>query len=170
MKTKALLFLILCMFSYIGLFGQLNNNFKYQLSRNTISNEYNFLYVLALSGYGVTLNYEKLLLKQSHYYIYGKIGVGYGAIGGNDISITGMQLPISLNILNGASNNHFEVNLGARTFFDIPFDKVNSNVDHGFFIYPIVNLGYRYQQPNGKFLFKVLGGTDGISVGIGMTF
>ena len=116
------------------------------------------------------MNYEKLLLKQSHYYIYGKIGVGYGAIGGNDISITGMQLPISLNILNGASNNHFEVNLGARTFFDIPFDKVNSNVDHGFFIYPIVNLGYRYQQPNGKFLFKVLGGTDGISVGIGMTF
>ena len=57
MKTKALLFLILCMFSYIGLFGQLNNNVKSQLSRNTISNEYNFLYVVALCGFCVTLNY-----------------------------------------------------------------------------------------------------------------
>lgn len=170
MKTKAILFFILCVFSYLGLFGQQNINHKFQLSENTISNEYNFLYTFVLGGYGVTLDYEKLLSRQSNYNLYGKIGIGYGAIGGNDVGIAGIQLPLSLNILNGGGNNHFEVNLGARTFFDIPFDKVNSSTDHRVFIYPIVNLGYRYQQPNGKFLFKILGGTDGVSLGIGMTF
>jgi hypothetical protein len=66
----------------------------------------------------------------------------------------------------GSGNNYFEIDLGARyTFLREGSDKATSPY------FPVLNIGYRYQRPDGKgLIFRSFLGLSGVGLGIGKAF
>ena len=61
----------------------------------------------------------------------------------------------------GRANHHMDISVGA-TYSD--------GEDVASFLWPKLDLGYRYQKPDGGFLFKVFATTVGLGLGVGSTF
>lgn len=172
MKTK-LLIIILC-FSFSIAFSQnsdsvINSTQKQEVSKNIIGLDGGLLYLGFGGSINSSVNYERHIFSLKSTYSYLRIGVGYYLIGASDIGYAGVQVPLSLNLITGKSNNHFELNLGGRAIFDIKNDEIDYSDDPVMFS-PIFNLGYRYQNPKGGFIFKSLIGLDGVTLGIGYAF
>ena len=81
---------------------------------------------------------------------------------------------IALTLLTGPGNHHFEASLGTYIL-----SESNTTPGTGIFFsgeskintfVPLVNLGYRYQKPEGGFIFKVHAGVLGLGLGIGIAF
>ena len=115
-----------------------------------------------------SINYERLFFHNKTFSrsLYGKIGYGYFLALSRTEGILGMQVPASIVYLGGSKNHFFEADLGAKLIVfdnnDFRFNTING--------YPILNFGYRYQNPiNGNF-FKALLGTDGLTLGVGFAF
>ncbi|WNJ19991.1 hypothetical protein [Pontibacter sp. G13] len=79
--------------------------------------------------------------------------------------------------LTGVGSHHFEVNLGVSPAYDYESARINRSNDPGTFDFmdhvdwlPIGDVGYRYQKPEGGFIFRAKGGTTGVGVGIGWAF
>ena len=68
----------------------------------------------------------------------------------------------ALTILVGESNNHFELNGGVFVGQGTTYDKS--------FLLPFGNIGYRYQKPEGGFIFKAKLGVLGLGFGLGYAF
>lgn len=167
MKTQILVFFFV--FSCSTLFSQQKSDsiqktktdFPITLSSNTLGVDASALIFYGGASFGTSLNYECLISrKKSPYSYYLRTGVGYFGFGAGDQGILGLQIPVSIVYLSGKRNSHFEADLGCRVVSD--FKSV--------FPYPIVNLGYRYQQPNEGLFFKALAGTDGLTLGVGYAF
>ena len=114
-----------------------------------------------------SINYERTIIDSRIF----KMNMSAGAGGWyfTDISeiAHGYSIPVSLNNLVGNGNNFFEFDLGLRyTFFN-----ENSTKEDISPVYPVVNLGYRYQKQNGKgLIFRAFIGASGIGIGIGKAF
>jgi len=68
----------------------------------------------------------------------------------------------------GAKNNHFELDLGASVQYDIKQNESNYSY---LSTAPNVFIGYRFQKPDNKFMFKAgLGMIDILQVGVGYSF
>lgn len=91
--------------------------------------------------------------------LYGKAGGGFGGV----LLLTGGPGGLAaITMLTGKNNNHFELNGGAFIGYD--------NYYNDMFYLPILDLGYRYQKPEGGFLFKAKVGISGFGFGLGYAF
>jgi hypothetical protein len=121
--------------------------------------------ILITGTYAV--NYERAIYLSNHFKMYVNTGVGSWYLLGEALQkYSGYSVPMSLNGLVGAGNNHFEINIGVRyTFFDEYSEKERSP------FFPLFNLGYRYQKLNGRGLtFRSYIGFSGIGIGVGKAF
>ena len=103
-----------------------------------------------------TINAEIRLYSGNKVTWYGKVGGGFGGIVLGPIGPIGLA---AITMLTGKTNNHFELNGG-----------VFIGKDNGMFYLPILDLGYRYQKPDGGFLFKAKVGIFSIGLGLGYAF
>ncbi|MFN8257912.1 MAG: hypothetical protein U0W24_19605 [Bacteroidales bacterium] len=72
----------------------------------------------------------------------------------------------SINGLFGSKSNFFELDFGIR--YSIVDEKYSESIESFF---PVGNIGYRYQNPNGRGLvFRIFLGTVGIGISIGKAF
>ena len=113
-----------------------------------------------------SVNYERTILQSTHYNII--INAGFGGWYLTTISkwYSGYSFPLSFNNIIGSGNNHFEVDLGLR------YTNLSDRVDNDRYSYfPVLNIGYRYQRPDGKgLLFRSFIGLTGIGIGLGKAF
>jgi len=69
---------------------------------------------------------------------------------------------VGITLLGGTRNNHFLVSAGGSV---IVFGSQSGRSDT--VLYPLLDLGYRYQKPEGGFIFFAKIGTPGIGIGLG---
>jgi len=127
------------------------------------------------------VNYERMLIgfeKGTLAGLWSKVGVG----GWGVWSAGGPYQSISVGILTGPHRNHFELNAGvARMFNRIGFEREQSlstqlsepqPFKSGYVNVSLVGTaGYRYQKPDGSFMFRSgLGYPEIIYVGFGVAF
>ena len=142
----------------VHLFGQNEPNTKIDLPKNNI-------YAEAHVGifYQIVMNYEMQIHSGEKVCWYGRLGGGHGgmiyALDG-DYGWGGLG---AITMLKGKKNNHFELNAG---FF---LGRVKYLVNP-LFISPIFNVGYRYQKPDGGFIFRANAGIISLGLSFGYAF
>ena len=118
------------------LFGQNEPNTKIDLPKKNIYAEAHLGIITQIA-----INYEKQLKLGKKVSWYGRVGAGYGG----NILFTGAEGWGGLGaitMLTGKKNNHFELNAGG--FF------TEEGIDLPVLI---LNFGYRFQKPEGGFIF-----------------
>ena len=159
-----------CMLIPILLFGQNDITKNIDLTKNNIYAEGHIGLFTKFA-----LNYERQISSGEKVSWYGRLGGGWGA----DFSY-GIYAETSawgglgaITMLTGKKNSHFELNAGA--FFSpkgeesLGFAMGDSNTD-GVFIFPIFNIGYRYQKPSGGFIFRANIGAISAGLSVGYAF
>jgi hypothetical protein len=113
-----------------------------------------------------TINYEHLVFDSKHFKMLINTGIGGWYFTTISKWYYGCSIPLSINNLIGKNNNFFEIDLGIRyTSYSKRSDKDLSS------LFPILNLGYRHQRPNGKgIIFRSFLGFSGIGLGLGKAF
>lgn len=111
---------------------------------------------VGIVSYG-TLNYERKIYSGAKVNWYGRLGAG-AAINPN--SQTGFGGLAAITLITGKKNNHFETSLGV-------FRSVGATSS---FVYPVLDIGYRYQKPEGGLLFRTHVGLLSVGVGLGFAF
>ena len=161
------------------LFGQNEPNTKIDLSKNNVYAETKFGLFSQL-----LLNYERKIYFGKKVIWYGRLAGGYGyafGIVGQDQH--GWVGSGSLTMLTGKNNKHFELNSGAflgfRKLTDadlydespnaIP-NQVVTEPTYKKYILPILNVGYRYQKPEGGFIFRANAGLISLGLSFGYAF
>lgn len=104
----------------------------------------------------VSLNIEKRLHAGEKLTWYARAGAG---LAGVIMAYGGPGGLVAATMLTGKGKKHFEVNGGVFIGKDIEQDDI--------FVLPLVDFGYRYQKPEGGFIFKAKIGILGIGVGFG---
>lgn len=127
------------------------------------------------------VNYERKLVgfeKGTLIGLWSKIGFGGWAVW----SSGGSYQSATLGILTGAKNNHFELNVGgARMFNNRSYEEAQDISAHFSEPQPLKSdyvhvrlvgtAGYRYQKPDGNFLFRCgIGYPETAFVGLGVAF
>ena len=74
--------------------------------------------------------------KKNHF----ALRIGFSALSGV------IDFPLMVNFITGQKNNHFEIGAGVLTELSIGL---------GGYFSTAFDLGYRYQKPNGRFLFRI---------------
>ncbi len=131
-------------------------------TKNVVHFDYaSFLYIGMYA-----INYEQTIYQTNHNKISATGGIGQWYLTTISQWNYGYSVPVSFNFLRGSGNNFFETNLGIRyTFFNKKSDKNISPY------YPVFNLGYRYQKPEGKgLIIRVYIGLSGFGAGVGKAF
>lgn len=172
---KNLIVIILIFGSNLNIFCQSNDtltvNSKQRIEvqqfskKNTFSVDGGLLYLGLIASISSSINYERYF--DDNFFI--RTGFGHYMILGQDTGYGGPQIPLTINFITGKRNSHFEADLGGRIIFDIKGDGLDYS-SKPYVIYPILNLGYRYQKPTGGFIFKALVGLDGLTLGAGYSF
>ena len=109
-------------------------------------------------GAHVFMNYERKVHESGNISLYGRVGFGYAGLSMGD---GGGGVLGAATMLTGKGNSHMEFNLGI-------FSGKDNNDP---FILPLLDVGYRYQKPEGGLIFKVKAGILGIfSIGLGYAF
>ena len=124
----------------------------------------------------LVLNYERQISFNEKVSWYGRVGGGYGAslIDGLFDSTDGWGGLGAITMLIGKKNKHLEVNAGAFIGVDKYYNRnsslgaVGERADP--FIFPILNIGYRYQKLNSGFIFRANVGFLSIGVSFGYAF
>ena len=144
------------------LFGQNEPNTKIDLPKKNIYGELH----VGLFSQGV-MNYERQIFSGKTVSWYGRLGGGYGAWveWGGDFGWGGLG---AITMLTGKKNNHFELNAGG--FLGTDGEGFLGIVDGEAFIFPIFNVGYRYQKPEGGFIFRANAGITSLGLSFGYAF
>lgn len=111
-------------------------------------------------GVHAFINYERSLYQGKKVSWYGRAGFGYAGFLLGDGGLGGLG---AVTMLTGKRNSHFELNAGVFTGKEID-DSADSVT------LPLLDVGYRYQKPNGGFLFKAKVGILGVGIGLGYAF
>lgn len=128
----------------------------------------NSLYLDSGIGYGgqVSFNYERRVYSGEKTTWFGRLGAGTAYLLTSDNNVwdvyTGTGGLAAVTMLTGKKNKHFELNVGAF-IVDDP-DKTTAGV------YPLLDVGYRYQEPGGGFIFKAKVGILGLGIAFGHAF
>ena len=128
------LFTILMLIPVI-LFGQNEPNTKIDLPKKNIYGELH----VGLFSQGV-MNYERQIFSGKTVSWYGRLGGGYGGWLEPFSADYGWGGLGAITMLTGKKNNHFELNAGGFLGFEDTYNEA--------FIFPIFNVGYRYQKPD----------------------
>ncbi len=128
----------------------------------------------------VSINFERRLYSSSSqkFHLYGRAGYGYVDVQNlffcsGKTAVGGL---FSFTILTGKGDHHFEADAGIYfgTFKNKEIDSWlisgPCNEKTGSRVIPLIDLGYRYQIPEGGFLFRARAGTYGLGVGFGYAF
>ncbi len=143
----------------ILLFGQNEPNTKIDLTKNNFYGEAHLGVISQL-----VMNYERHIYSGQKVSWYGRVGFGHGLFLQNSSSIDyGWGGLGAITMLTGKCNNHFELNAG---FF---LGRVKYLVNP-LFISPIFNVGYRYQKPDGGFIFRANAGIISLGLSFGYAF
>ena len=129
------------------------------------------------------LNYERKIYSNQNYQSMISTGFGvwysfnnFGSINLENLA-SSFSVPVTLNTILGTGKWRFECDFGVRlligkgwsTFQDSGVVKPNPIFDDSVGR-PIFNVGYRYQKPNGRFIFRTFVGLGGFGLGIGSAF
>jgi hypothetical protein len=164
---KNLFTLFLCIFIYCNTSWAQSNEVPKNRSVN--------IHVDFGAGYlgAANINLEKTFTasESGKLELLGRAGMAYiflpGVLCDNE---NGVFATTGLTLLIGKGKHHFEISGGSH--FKIWED---SNDEGGIFscdgdlntIVPLVEIGYRYQKPEGGFLFRAHIGTSGVAIGLG---
>lgn len=125
-----------------------------------------------------TINLEgKFLSSDSEkFHLYGRAGYGYVDVSTlvfcNGQNASGGLL--GLTMLTGKGNHHFEANGGA--FLGSFKNNINDSGifgscdNAGFEVLPLIDIGYRFQKPEGGVIFRAKMGSLGVGLGLGIAF
>lgn len=105
----------------------------------------------------VSINLEKQIYSGEKITWYGRAGIGGAGVAFGE---TGAGVLGAITMLTGKGKNHFEMNGGA----------ILCKNQWTSFVLPIIDLGYRYQKPEGGFIFRAKAGFLGIGIGLGVAF
>ena len=146
MYPKIILFASLCMLSVTG-FSRENtaDTLKYNIHESSLYGSLGMAPIFL----NAMANYEIMLAKRPDK-IFKTRGLRIGAGIWEIWEDAGWTCMVSYTCLTGAGNNHFELGIGAAFWQYL-------TLDHKYVI-PALNLGYRYQKPDGKFIFRTGGG------------
>ena len=137
------------------------NNTEAQITESTtLSNVNLYAEASAFPGMQASINLEKRIFSGEKVTWYGRVGGGIAGIMMSETGGPGMLGAVTM--LTGKENNHFEINGGA-------FVGKNTEKDNMYFL-PLIDFGYRYQKPEGGFIFKAKAGFLGIGIGLGYAF
>jgi hypothetical protein len=152
---------ILFLSLFFNSFGQ-RENAEIEYNKNTI---YVTAGTFGILG-GANLNYERYILKTNKAILSSlwlRAGGGYWY----EWTDYGPQYYISAVGLLGRKNSHLEYGLGITSLYDkVSYDISLKNYNGGYGngvlptkwdhtdFYPIFNIGYRYQKPQGHFIFR----------------
>jgi hypothetical protein len=142
-KLVSVLLLVLTSKSFCQKIESPNAPFVYM---NTVQIEllgYNMLY---------WINYERFFINGQNYKTTGQIGLNYSS----DTYHTQYRVPVMITEIKSFKKHHIEMGLGCvfiktwirRDFVNLSNYTVFSMAGH-------IRIGYRYQKPNGRFLFKI---------------
>ena len=111
-------------------------------------NKNTFFATIAPGGYSFILgSYERMIFSNPESFITSSwLGIGGGVVA-EFFGDNGLAFKAFYTGLTGPNNHHLEFNLGLTYMSD-----VSSTVT------PLATVGYRYQKPNGHFLFRIGGG------------
>ncbi len=110
-------------------------------------------------GAQVSANIEFKMVDGEKVTWYGRGGAGFAGV----IMATGGPGVLGgVTMLTGKQNKHFELNAGAFVGQDLERDEM--------FAFPLFDVGYRYQKPEGGFIFKAKLGILGVGIGLGYAF
>lgn len=119
-------------------------------------------------AYGVvsdhkSINYERILLRSSsnRIHLFGRVGTGKFSVQDEPDGWGGLA---SLTLLTGKGNHHIEFAGG------VVIDFIKHSEENPKFTLPLVDIGYRYQKPNGFMILRTKVGLLGIGFGFGFTF
>jgi hypothetical protein len=102
---------------------------------------------------------EKIKEKNINVFVRG----GYGMTAATEKDGTGRFVLLESGVVTGESKSHFEGALGINVFRH-DFSETIS-------IYPAGSVGYRYQKPDGGFIFRTgIGYPEAVFIGIGFSF
>lgn len=174
---KITLLVVSILFSCAMVFSQKNTN------QSVFENQNSIYGTVALGGLWGTLNinYERQITTTNNR-IFKTFGIRFGGGYWSTWGSTGSHYIITPTFLSGTGNNHFESAIGATLLYDKDsYDIGVSNANHGGYpipsraeymdIYPAGTLGYRYQKPNGKFIFRAGAGfPDVVYISFGAAF
>lgn len=138
----------------IGLSANAQTSEQNEMSKNSI-----YFDTGLMPGIHVFVNYERSLYQGKKVSWFGRAGFGYGGILLVDGGFGGLG---AITMLTGKKNSHFELNTGV-------FSGVNID-DSDSVTLPLFDVGYRYQKPEGGFVFKAKIGILGIGIGLGYAF
>ncbi len=116
-----------------------------------------------------SFEYERNIFERKIFETLIRIGYGgwyYMDTGVFTNIIEGKSIITSVNGLIGENSHKFEFNIGVRYVFleDWEIQKINQ-------YHPIINIGYRYQNPIGKgLIFRAYLGETGIGIAVGKAF
>lgn len=153
-NTKLTTFILFYFFFIFNTIGQTND-----LDRRSKNSSYIDMSSLVLFSQ-ISINYERIIYDREKFAWYGRFGLGKTILlfdesknGSSDDFLLGLTM------LTGKANNHFELDLG--TYIG------NYN---GSNVYPIIDIGYRYQKRKSGINFKAKVGTLGLGIGLGYNF
>ena len=133
-----------------------NDYLKKTINFNSKNNVY--FDIGGFPGAHIFMNYERKVHESDNISLYGRVGFGYA---GMIMVGSGGGVVGAATMLTGKGNSHMEFNLGI----------FSSKENNDLFILPLLDVGYRYQKPEGGIMFKVKAGVLGIfSVGLGYAF
>lgn len=160
--NKILLITYVLLIISVAGYGRTETDDDTNRTRNTIHVDGASLFYIGM----YSLNYERTIFRTNRYNL--SINAGFGGWYFIPISQSyyGYSIPVSFNNMIGSGNNYFETDIGLRyIFFN---DKSSSNRSPYF---PVFNLGYRYQRPDGKgLIFRTFIGLSGLGIGVGKAF
>lgn len=145
-------FLISTLLLAFGLKTSAQNESSAKLATQAIYVDVGAIPLVAIHG---LVNYERQLIQRKKVKWIGRFGLGVAA--NPDGGFGGL---LGGTMLTGQKNSHFEANLGLF---------VGSETGETFTT-PLVEIGYRYQKPQGGFLFKAKVGNLGLGFGFGYAF
>jgi len=93
----------------------------------------------------ITGNYEIMLVERQNL-VFKKRGLRVGLGIYQYYDDYSLNIIINYTCLTGAENNHFELGVGATYMHFL--------TTSGKYVAPAPNIGYRYQKPDGKFVFR----------------
>ena len=130
----------------VNIFGQ---NFN---KRNTVYGE-----LLGTSGSILSIHYDRIFYESNKLYFDLTAGFGYFPSINNSDSILG--IPVSLNLITGKNNHHFELGVGLtynsglfKEEIKIGNEIISSNSLIA--IYNTYRIGYKYQKPDGGLFIR----------------
>ncbi|MFT5669039.1 MAG: hypothetical protein ACI9DK_003250 [Vicingaceae bacterium] len=138
----------------IGFSANAQSSEQNEMSRNSI-----YFDTGVIPGVHAFVNYERSFYQGEKVSWFGRVGFGYGGLILGDGGFGGLG---AVTMLTGKKNSHFELNTGV--FSGKETDGSNS------VIFPLLDAGYRYQKPDGGFVFKAKIGILGVGIGLGYAF